>query len=219
MFDGTVSQVEGFLCEIQNALQLQHQALVTDYDKVLYFSFYLKDRNPLAWYASIEKCHPHLLDDFNGFVAIFKEHFDDTDKHATALAKIKKLKQDADLSFDEDSKIDHFYAGLKPRVKDALIHFPRSKTLEEYIKLVTTLDNKIHQRQLEIKEETSSSRSRSSVSTANASQSSAPHSQQASVPAATSLLSNTDVVPMEVDALRRGPISAAERERRHTNHL
>ncbi|KAG6852076.1 hypothetical protein H0H87_011130 [Tephrocybe sp. NHM501043] len=70
--------------------------------------------------------------------AVFKEHFDDTDKHATALAKIKKLKQDglaanyvsrfhkilADLSFNEDSKIDHFYARLKPRVKDALIHFP-----------------------------------------------------------------------------------------------
>ncbi|KAG6843165.1 hypothetical protein H0H87_007295, partial [Tephrocybe sp. NHM501043] len=129
MFDGTVSQVEGFLHEIQNALRLQRRALITDYDKVLYFSFYLKDGNLLAWYASIEKCHPHLLDDFNGFVAVFKEHFDDTNKHATALAKIKNLKQDssaanytsqfheilADLSFDEDSKIDHFYAGLKPR--------------------------------------------------------------------------------------------------------
>ncbi|KAG6855289.1 hypothetical protein H0H87_005403, partial [Tephrocybe sp. NHM501043] len=106
----------------------------------------------------IEKCHSHLLNNFNGFVAVFKEHFDDTNKHATALAKIKKLKQDgsaanyasqfhkilANLSFDEDSKIDHFYAGLKPQVKDALIHFPQSKTLEEYIKLVTTLDNKIH---------------------------------------------------------------------------
>ncbi|KAG6840466.1 hypothetical protein C0991_006562 [Blastosporella zonata] len=98
MFDSSVSQVNGFLHEITAALHLQRRSLVTDYDKVLYFSFYLKDGSPIAWYSSIQNYHPELLNNYNTFVNAFIQHFDDSNKHAMALAKVKKLRQDGTAS-------------------------------------------------------------------------------------------------------------------------
>ncbi|KAF5372651.1 hypothetical protein D9615_009824 [Tricholomella constricta] len=229
MYDGTVAQLSSFLREINNALHLQRRSLPTDYDKVLYFSFYLKDGSPASWYASIEKTRPELFHDFRGFYQAFVEHFDDTDKHATALAKVRKLKQEpgsaanyasryreiiADLNFDEDSKIDNFYPGLKESVKDAMVILPRPKTFDDYVKTIISIDNRIHRRQTELKEH----RGKSSSSTTST-QPRHPPAPPHQAPHASSSSSSSDVVPMEVDSLRRGKVNPTERERRRANNL
>ncbi|PPQ91439.1 hypothetical protein CVT25_014327 [Psilocybe cyanescens] len=93
-FDGRAQSVDPFVREINNSLVLQHRAFTSDRDKSLYFGFYLEDGSPSAWYTSVEKYHPELLDNFEAFLNAFKKHFEDSDRYATALAKLRKLKQD-----------------------------------------------------------------------------------------------------------------------------
>ncbi|KAF5378882.1 hypothetical protein D9615_006981 [Tricholomella constricta] len=176
----------------------------------------------------VEWAHPltELFHDFCGFYQAFVEHIDDTDKHATALAKVHKLKQEpepaanyvsryreiiADLNFDEDSKIDNFYPGLKETVKDAMVIPPHPKTFNDYVKMIISIDNRIHCRQTEVKEH--------HIKTPN------PTSQPRQPPATAhvshtlSSLSSSDIVPMEVDSMRRGKVMPTERQHRRANNL
>ncbi|KAG5646036.1 hypothetical protein DXG03_004459 [Asterophora parasitica] len=136
---------------MRNAFWLQCCALTTNYNCVIYFSFYLKDGSPASWYASIEKLRPNLLSNYHEFLEAFVHCFDDTDKHATALAKIQELKQEpgsvasytskfaeisANLNLDEESKMDYFYDGLKDPVKDSMVFVkkPKSGLFKDYVK-------------------------------------------------------------------------------------
>jgi hypothetical protein len=85
MYNGNPHDLNNFLHEMTNALHLQHHALVTDSDKVLYFSFYLKDGSASSWYSSIKASRPDLLHNYPRFIEMFKAHFNDSGKHGTAL--------------------------------------------------------------------------------------------------------------------------------------
>ena len=64
-----------------------------NHHKCLYLGFYLADGSLTAWYTSVEKNRPHIMQDFAAFLSAFKEHFEDSDRYATALTKLQKLKQ------------------------------------------------------------------------------------------------------------------------------
>lgn len=64
-----------------------------NHHKCLYLGFYLADGSLTAWYTSVEKNRPHIMQDFAAFLSAFKEHFEESDRYATALAKLRKLKQ------------------------------------------------------------------------------------------------------------------------------
>ncbi|KAF4622466.1 hypothetical protein D9613_009316 [Agrocybe pediades] len=103
--------------------------------KCLYLASYLKDGSLSAWYTSIERYRPTLLDDYNAFLKAFKEHFEDSDHYATALTKLRKLKQGSgsassyalrfrkhawELKLTDQTAIQMFYDGLKDSIKDAI---------------------------------------------------------------------------------------------------
>lgn len=244
VFDGQANQVDPFVREITNSLFLQRRAIVTDREKCLYFGFYLKDGSPSAWYTSVEKNQPTLLDDYSAFLKAFKKHFEDSDRYATALAKLRKLKQDPgsaanyasrfrelswELDLTDQTSIQMFYDGLKDNVKDAITITTVNgapSLFDDYVKMAISIDNKLHRREVERRTGPSKSvfNKTSSNSRSSFNHSSTPHvstsTPSTSVPSAPSSSSNNDVVPMEIDATKhRGPLTDAERDYRRQNHL
>lgn len=207
MFDGTAQQVDSFVCEITHSLFLQRRYISADCEKCLYFGFYLKDGSPNAWYTSVIKNSPDLLDDYDAFLAAFKTHFE-----AQAGAWLCSM-------------IQMFYDGLKDTVKDALTvtMLQNAPTVfDDYVKAVINVDNKLHRRVLERQDGSSKPSNKSMPSTSSSSQqhiSYTPYAPAAAPPVPSMPSSSNDVVPMEVNAIRHGPVPPAEKERRRKEGL
>lgn len=218
-FGGASKDVEDFLDEILNAIHLQRASIITSYDKALFLSTYLKSGSPKSWFYSIKISSEYLLDDFDGLLRNFRKHFGDPDLAATAQRKLDKLRQAAScaayaarsrelhayLDLSDTTKINMFYKGLKAELKDTLAPLQKPTDFDEYVTFCTTIDNRLHFRNLEKKEETKTRSSSSSFPYSQASPSSSTPSN--------------DVVPMEIDSIKRGPITAEEKERRRAGGL
>lgn len=100
------------------------------------------------------------------FVAAFKQAFYDPDKTRMASRHINNLRQKgaaseyanefrelvAILGWTEESQlISKFYLGLKEHVKDDLVGHPEPANMDDFITLVTRIDNRHHQRTQEKK--------------------------------------------------------------------
>ncbi|KAJ3500264.1 hypothetical protein NMY22_g19315 [Coprinellus aureogranulatus] len=225
MFNGRSDQVDPFLREIRNAIGLQRNVLLTERDKTRYFSLYLADGTPTAWYVTIERSpeKAYLLDDFEALVKAFTDHFDEPDRYAKALRNIRKLRQTgsaadytarfleyvSELNWTDEWKIQQYYEGLKESVQDTLINRKGryfTQNFEEFYKLCVIIDNELHELALNRRAHASAPSKRPFAGNSSS-------SLPAAVPrAATS--SSPDVVPMEVDAVRRGSITAEEKQRR-----
>ncbi|KAJ2930719.1 hypothetical protein H1R20_g6374, partial [Candolleomyces eurysporus] len=220
MFNGKAEQVEPFLREIDNGLALQRRLFPSDRDKTRYFSLYLADGTPTSWWATIERSpdKQHLLEDFDELVKEFKEHFDEPDRYAKALRKLRKLRQTgsaaeytarfleyvSDLNWTDQTKMQQYFDGLKDVVQDTLVnrkgrHFTDDFT--EFYKLCISIDNELH--------ELAQNRKSSSASTRKS-----YTSPTATLPSSSSFTSG--IAPMEVDAVRRGPLSTEEKDRQRS---
>ena len=158
----------------------------------------------------------------------FKEHFEDSDRYATALAKLRKLKQAPgsasshasrfrelswELELTNQTSIQMFYDGLKDNVKDtitvALIKDVPTD-FDDYVKEVVIVDNRLHHHQVKRQD---GSKSVKTPSPSTPRYSIAP--SFSSAPTASSSLS-TDVVLMEIDATKHGPVTPEEKARRRS---
>ncbi|OJT05507.1 Retrotransposon-derived protein PEG10 [Trametes pubescens] len=233
-FTGKADDVPAFLRDIRNAIALQRDAFRTDRDKAMYLSMYLKDGAPQSWYTAIELApsKQHLLDNFEGLITDFRAHFETSDIVSKALRQLDALRQSTSvatyaarfqeilvhLDLSEATQIQRFYQGLKESVKDVLVTVRDLPTnLKDYIKLATDIDNRLHERDLERKHDKSSTRPRHDDH-----RSSTTTQQRPSAPAPSASASTTNSsghVPMEVDAVRFGPLTSAEKERRRKNGL
>lgn len=221
MYNGTTAEVEPFIDEIETNIRLQR--MHDDLDKTGYFSTYLKDGNAKTWYYTIKSYNVSLLSDFPAFLAAFRAHFADPNYSRTALHKIKALKQQGScgsyaarflellphVSFSDQTKLDQFKEGLKPAVRDLVRGVrPKPATFEDYLHLAIDFDNDLHEDEL-------AARDRSHGSRPSASSSRPAPRQAASAPAASS-----EVVLMEVDAVKfRGPLTETEKDRRRQLNL
>jgi hypothetical protein len=258
-FNGKADQVDPFLREIDNALTLQRHAISTERDKTRYFSLYLADGISNSWWKTIERSPEkrHLLEDFTGLIKEFKEHFDEPDRYAKALRKLRKLCQTgsaadytarflelvSDLNWTDQTKIQHYFDGLKDAVQDTLInrkgrHF--TEDFVEFYKLCVSIDNELHELAQNRK---STSAFIATPSTSDSSRPSSPsfpstdfdtppvpHSASpTSLPFGTSTdymtessvanssnESNPDIIPMEIDALRHVRLTPQEQQRRRS---
>lgn len=114
------------------------------------------------------------------------------------------------LLLNDTTGIDYFYSSLKEDLKDLLVGKPRPTSFNAFAWLCTELDNRLHERELEKKESSkgfSLSRSNSKPRPRPAAYS-AMHTATPAV-----ALSSSQVVPMEIDIVKRGPLSAAEKDR------
>lgn len=182
--------------------------------------------------------HPIRTDIINGvrsnkatvwtsFYDLFENTFFDPDEKASAmrtLTTLKQLKSATAYTSDfqqlittlrwtgDDQLKYHYYKGLKPELKDELAKVDAPSALDDYIRLVEKIDNRIWTRKQEKKEE-----------------SSPPHRpnptprREYHAPAPTPMLNITtnDPIPMDIGAavVRKGPISPEERQRRFREGL
>ena len=111
----------------------------------------------------------------------------------------------------EQTKISRFMKGLKPAIKDNLVSIiNRPQTLHGWENIIIQVDANIHQHEIEKQEESGKKPAKS------------PPSDSSPIPIPTP--ANTDIIPMEVDAVHtssahRGKLTQAEREYWIKNNL
>lgn len=225
MFGGSASEVDPWIHDMESAVYLQRAMLPTDRDKVLYAVGFLKPGSPKSWYYAVYNDQAHLLDDWRGFLREFKTHFGQSNPVSDALYKLEHLKQTgacatyasksrelhAFLGLTDFMKIHYFYRGLKDAVKDALVTVKRSDKFDIFVQQCIEIDNRNHEQELEKKGSSKSSNPQRS----NERHSSSSHPRHNAPVATTSAAQPaSQVVPMEIDAVKRGPLSNAEKERR-----
>ncbi|TFK25789.1 hypothetical protein FA15DRAFT_617027, partial [Coprinopsis marcescibilis] len=147
------------------------------------------------------------------------------------MCKIRKLKQTgscaaftaqfieilAELDWTNQTKIQEYYDRLKDSVKTMLCNCKGryfTRDFEEYAKVCVNIDNEVHNLALNTARNTTAPSANNYrcpfVPYANPSlTSAAPNPPPAS----------NSVVPMEIDAMHRGPLTNEEKERRRTNKL
>ncbi|KAJ3007948.1 hypothetical protein NUW54_g3346 [Trametes sanguinea] len=119
MFSGKADDVEPFIREVKACVQLQRSGFVTDEDKTLYFSLYLKPGAAESWYNAIRINQPGLLMNFDAFVRAFVKRFQTTDLAAKYLTKIESLRQTGSAASNEAHAIQpRPQAGPASRARD-----------------------------------------------------------------------------------------------------
>ncbi|KAF8221734.1 hypothetical protein L208DRAFT_1326266 [Tricholoma matsutake] len=235
MFNGKVKSVRPFLDKIESAVWLQWHTLITDYDKALFLSGYLKDGSPKSWYYTINNSATwaHLL--WAAFLQAFHDHFGDLDCQFSATEEMDQLRQTSscatftshfhkllvDLDLNESLKIEYFCKRLKDNVQDALALI-KCKDLpmdfDEYIKLCVSIDNSLHHH--ECKKKGSKPSGNNSSSTTKRSPTFSTSSAPCTPPAPPTVTPGTLI---EIDAAKtsqpHAPLTNKEHERRRHEGL
>ena len=235
VFDGRAIELMPFLDELASAMHLQRQHFQTDYDRSIYLSLYLKAPGaPSSWFHAIQIQRPDLLHDFEALKADFKKHFDDPDLKASKQRELERLVQKGSaaeysarfheilvyLNMTDETKIHHFKRGLKADLLTVLMSsYDVPTTLTEFASLAIKVDNRLFQAKAELNKRTGRSTKASLTPFAfdfdtNTAQST--YAQTVSDPVTTTSTSTdtSGIVPMEIDAVKRGPLSPQERSRR-----
>ena len=103
-------------------------------------------------------------------------------------------------------KNSYFHDGLKEGIKDLLVTVKRSPVFDIFVNQCIDLDNRLHERK------------HSSNPSTSRPQDPKPH-PSAPTPSYPTPSSSSQVVPMEIDAVKCGPISAEEKARRKKEGL
>jgi hypothetical protein len=234
VFNGKHEEVVPFISEVQRIIEFHPVSFPDDHRKILFVALYLKDGIPIEWFNHLESTQSPLLYDWTGFLTEFRKKFADPRLSSTADQRLDKLKQtgsahayltrfveiSSHLDMTEQTKINRFMRGLKPTIKDNLVSIvDRPTTLMGWENIIIQVDANLHQRDIERKDE-SKSKSKDSSSNNHLPAKTQPSS---STPAYTPppVSTTTDVVPMEVDAVRvgRGKLTQEERDYRFKNNL
>ncbi|PIL30361.1 hypothetical protein GSI_07546 [Ganoderma sinense ZZ0214-1] len=204
MFNGAADNVEPFLRDVEVHFRLQRAALVTDADRVGFFSMYLGSGTPESWFNAVTRQHPILLADWPSLKADFLRRFQSTNLVAKYTRKLEALWQDgpaADFAnlfqeyltyveWSEQVKIWEFDRRLRPDLRRLLVNDPRPPTLEEWIPLVVEADNRL--RELETELEPTAGSDRDLEHSPSPSRSSTPSQRPESPPPSFPLDDNLD---------------------------
>jgi len=154
---------------------------------------------------------PKILNSWPLFKEIFSSTFADVDKSASSANKIRKLYQGrqsvstyaadfrllaSDLDWNDSALKVQFRYGLSNAVRDMLLHFDIPDTLDELIILAIKCDNRLQEHRQECRFIT-------------------PPPASSNQPIDPPVVSDA----MEIDAIRRGPLSSEERTHRFRNRL
>ncbi|OJT14381.1 hypothetical protein TRAPUB_9063 [Trametes pubescens] len=165
MLSGKADDVELFIREVKACVQLQRGAFLTDEDKTLYFSLYLKSGTAELWYNTVQINEPALLTNFDSFSRAFFKRFKTTDLATKYLTTIEALRQTgsaasytnqfleclAYLYWTEETKLTQFNRGLKPDLLRALAFTKRDLTLDKWIPVVILTDDNLFEIDQELK--------------------------------------------------------------------
>jgi hypothetical protein len=244
VFKGKATEVNDFLMLIKDAIHLSRKALPTEDDKCIYMATYLAEGSPRQWYTAVRLKHTDTLLNFEQFCEDFKAHFGSSNIQSEASRKINALYQTGSaatyaaryqellihVDWSDATQIDKFYEHLKSAIKDVITltkKEDRPTEFKAYVDFVIEIDNRVHDRELERKQEGKQNNSnfsaKSSYSYQPRSSTQSFYNQQTTAPTSTSSTALPPGEPMVIDATKiskpRGPLTAEERERRHKQNL
>lgn len=225
-FNGDRNKIRTFLNQLELVFLLNPSRYRSDSAKVATAGT-LFSGSAAAWFNPLlehPKLNAQLLSDWTLFREQLRASFGGIDVPAKAANEIRRLKQGngnvpnytsqflqlaADLSWNEEALLDQYRAGLSEEIKDALVHHDRPTTVQALAALATRCDNRLHERKLE----------RSTARPMNPGNSTVLPAQPLPATGYPSSTSAPGPVPMEVDAIRRGPLTDAERDHRKVHNL
>jgi hypothetical protein len=225
-FTGLPEDACSYIMQIDDCLTSSLAPVMTEKDKIVYFSSYLALGAPQRWHSSVVNTKPLLLTDYATYVDEFKAHFIDPHEATAYRQKLKNLRQDKDVQcyaatfkeyaalagVDDEMKYLWFFRGLKPHIQKSLNSGTGAPTdFEAMISSALNIDN-FNKLVDNIQ----------STSTSN--KSTRPHGNSGNPPpSAPSASSSSGPWPMEIDAVKSrlvdGHITSEERDRRRKEGL
>jgi hypothetical protein len=223
-FDGTRSKFRGFINQVRLVIKMQPTRYPNEVVQVGFLASLLQGP-ALAWFAPLLEQDSNLLYNFQDFLIEFEATFGDTEKVRTAANRIRTLRQGnrsastyasefrqiaCDLDWGENALIEHFRIGLHEDVKDLLLTMDDPFSFNDAVQKAVRCDNRLFERRQESRQ--------------NRRFSTVPRHSFATVPPSPIVSPmasprTTPTVPMEVDAMRFGPLSSSEKQRRRENNL
>ncbi|CAL1703185.1 unnamed protein product [Somion occarium] len=232
VFDGKASSVVSFLQEVHTNITLGKASVPTDAKKIAFMTSYYKDGKPTLWHHSLELSQDPVLGDFEAYLKAFKNRFESPDLVERMMDKVETMTQTCSaaeysahfqealkyLDINELLKIHYFHRGLKEDIKNAWV-FCRDKPVifQKYISESIAIDNHIFQCTRECHFE--SCHNLGPATCRECERPPAFNINQAPQPSMSSMASNSGIVPMEVDSVQHGPLTAEEKDRHRKEGL
>jgi hypothetical protein len=209
-FSGARGTYRGFMNQLELVFTLQPSRYNSDQLKIATVGT-LVSGAALAWFNPFLENpakYPIELKSWASFRDSMKRAFSDPDQAIVATHAIRVLKQGAgtasafaaefrrlaaDLDWNDAAFIATFRSGLSKTIKDLMLHFDYPTSLELAIEIAIRCDNRLHEHIREMSSTTG------------------PASPSIHTPA-------PQPTPMDLDVMRRGPLTAAERQHRIDNN-
>lgn len=168
-FNGTRSNLQGFLTQLELYMRINREKLVYEEDKVLFATSYLTGA-AFDWFEPIIRDYQEysyieqdketrtIFGDFQQFKKHLQGTFGDIDTERNAERRLKRLRQtklaqayssefiqiSSHTSWSDDVLMSLYEDGLKTEIQEKLIWMDRPKTLGKYIGLAVKIDNKLY---------------------------------------------------------------------------
>ena len=223
-FSGERKDFRTFVNQLELLFMLNPSRYVSGSLKVGTAASYLTGVAATWFNTYIEKPdqYSEILSDWGCFKNLFKATFGPVDPASTAATEIRKLRQangpisvyvsrflqfKADLDWNEPALLYQFKSGLSSEIKDLLLHHEPPTCLDSFVRLATRLDTRITEHRQE--------------RTSNRPPAPAPRNyvNHAPTPASAQMPPRPVSDMMDVDSIRRGPLTPQEREYRFKNGL
>lgn len=166
-----------------------------------------------------------LLNDWTSFKQRLREAFGGIDPAVQAESELQMLRQGnnpvhdytarflqiaADLNWNEAALIFHYRQGLSEEIKDELSHHDRPASLDQLTALASRIDSRLTERRLERAGSRTNHTVRPRMNF---------NTQPPNTPAPKMEFPPTEPTAMDVDAVRRAPLTQAEKDRRFHQDL
>lgn len=218
-FNGDRKNFRGFMAQVEILFMSNALRYPTDDAKIGLIGS-LMTGNALKWITPMlekKEVYASTMASYAAFKKAFAEAFGETDAVTVAENQLERLRQGkypaskyamefrriaSDLAWNDAALIRQFKKGLNEEIKDLLLHHDDPTSLEDMITLAIRCDNRLFERQQERK-----------------SFGSYPRSSTQHVSATHNSKSTTDVVPMDISAVSRSPLTEEQKNYRRMNNL
>eukprot|EP00474_Spongospora_subterranea_P008058 CRZ08516.1 hypothetical protein [Spongospora subterranea] len=161
-FNGDPTSVRGFINQILLVIQQQPVTYSTDTSRILLIGSLLTGLAREWFNPYFENQDPALFNNFQQFLYLFRQRFDDPNRATSAADMLSMIKQGrrtvaayashvqqlvADAGWDERAAQHVFRRGLNDEIQDLLLTVPTATSLVQLITDALRLDQRLGQRQ------------------------------------------------------------------------
>ena len=180
-YDGTPGQLQAHLTQVRAYQRFNHLDSQPDGKRIMHAASFLKGR-ALAWFEpyltdyvnaeAFESCKQEtqeMFSKYENYENALRSLFQDPDEERQAERELSRLRQKgpasayaaefrricARIHSTDETKIFAFYQGLREEVKDDLARYDRPSDFLQYVELAIKIDNRLYERRMEKKGNTS----------------------------------------------------------------